>query len=140
MLRPERYGETLKNRILSRRSADYSAAEEKVKPILADVKARGDAAVFEYTRMFENCPQIEMVSDHCTAFAVTDSMDIHCGEGRSFSLFSPDNSLKIKSTGLQWKTDDVVFDNWWKATLNRASEDTVHLEYSHKSIALVILD
>ena len=53
MLRPERYGETLKNRILSRRSADYSAAEEKVKPILADVKARGDAAVFEYTRMFD---------------------------------------------------------------------------------------
>ena len=96
--------------------------------------------LMEYTRMFENCPQIEMVSDHCTAFAVTDSMDIHCGEGRSFSLFSPDNSLKIKSTGLEWKNDEVVFDNWWKATLNRASEDTVHLEFSHKSIALVILD
>ncbi len=96
--------------------------------------------LMEYTRMFENCPRIEMVSDHSTAFAITDSIDIHCGEGRSFSLFSPDNSLTVRSAGLQWKTDEVVFDNWWKATLNRATEDTVHLEFSHRSIALVILN
>ena len=57
-----------------------------------------------------------------------------------FSLFSPDNSLTIKSKGLQWPTDGVVFDNWWKATLNIASEDVVHLDFSHRSMALVIMD
>lgn len=98
------------------------------------------ALLMEYTRMFSNCPHIEMVSDWSTAFAITDSTDIQCGEGRRFSLFSPDSSLTIRSKGLQWPTDDVVFDNWWKATLNRASEDTVHLEFSHRSLALVILD
>ena len=94
----------------------------------------------EYARRYGDRPHVEMVSDWSTAFAVTDTTDISCGTGRSFSLFSPDSSLRIRSKGLEWPTDDVVFDNWWKATLNRASEDTVHLEFSHPSAALVILD
>ena len=96
--------------------------------------------LMEYAKKYGDCPHIEMVSDWTTAFALTDTADISCGIGRSFSLFSPDSSLRIKSKGLEWPTDDVVFDNWWKATLNRASEDTVHLEFSHPSSALVILD
>ncbi len=96
--------------------------------------------LMEYARCFSGGPHIEMVSDWSTAFAITGTVDIQCGEGRAFSLFSPDNSLNIKSKGLVWPTDGVVFDNWWKATLNRASEDTVHLEFSHPSVALVILD
>lgn len=96
--------------------------------------------LMEYKRRFGDKPHIEMVSDWSTAFAVTDTVDISCGEGRSFSLFSPDNTLTVKSKGLQWPTDEVVFDNWWKATLNRACEDTVHLEFNHRSVALVILD
>ena len=96
--------------------------------------------LMEYARKFRNRIHIEMVSDWSTAFAVTDTTEISCGIGRSFSLFSPDSSLTIKSNGLEWPTDEVVFDNWWKATLNRASEDTVRLEFSHPSVALVILD
>ena len=96
--------------------------------------------LMEYARKFGDRLHIEMVSDWSTAFAVTDTTEISCGIGRSFSLFSPDSSLTIKSKGLEWPTDEVVFDNWWKATLNRASEDTVRLEFSHPSVALVILD
>lgn len=83
---------------------------------------------------------VDMVSDHSIAFAVTDSCELHVGAGRALSLFSPDNSLRIRSQGLQWPTDQVVFDNWWKATLNRASADIVTLTFSHPSIALLILD
>ncbi len=96
--------------------------------------------LMEYARKYGDSPHIEMVSDYSTAFALTDSCEIKCGEGRKFSLFSPDNSLRIKSEGLHWPTDDVIFDNWWKATLNRADEDTVRLTFSHKSVALVIMD
>ena len=64
----------------------------------------------------------------------------YCGTGRRISIFSPDNSLKIKSEGLVWPTDDVVFDNWWKGTLNKAGQDKVRLEFSHKSIALIALN
>lgn len=83
---------------------------------------------------------IRMVSDWSTIFPVTDTFEFSCGTGRRISILTPDNSLKIKSTGLQWKTDDVVFDNWWKATLNRSTEDEVKLEFSHPSKALIIID
>ena len=83
---------------------------------------------------------LEMVSDHSTIFAITDTYEMECGEGRKVSIFSPDNSLRIKSHGLEWPTDEVVFDNWWKATLNRAAQDTVRLEFSHKSMALIMLN
>jgi len=55
------------------------------------------------------------------------------------SIFSPDNSLKISSEGLRYQTSGVVFDNWWKATLNRADSDLVTLTFSHPSLALVVL-
>ena len=96
--------------------------------------------LMEYARTFPDSPSIDMVSDYGTAFALTGSCDLYLGSGRRFSLFSPDNSLKIRSRGLVWPTDSVVFDNWWPATLNRTCEDVVSLEFSHKSIALVIVD
>ena len=85
-------------------------------------------------------PEVDMVSDYSTAFTVTDTCDLILGKGRRISIFSPDNSLNIKSQGLVWPTDEVVFDNWWPATLNRTSEDVVHLEFSHKSLVLIITD
>jgi len=97
--------------------------------------------LMEYTRMFDLkdiC--VEMVSDYSTAFAITDTCELHVGKGRRVSLFSPDNTLTIKSEGLQWPTDGVVFDNWWPATLNRATADVVKLTFSHTSRALVVLD
>lgn len=97
--------------------------------------------LMEYTRMFDlRDIRVEMVSDYSTAFAITDSCELHVGKGRRVSLFSPDNTLTIKSEGLQWPTDAVIFDNWWPATLNRAIDDVVKLTFSHSSIALVLLD
>lgn len=83
---------------------------------------------------------IDMVSDYSTAFAITDSCELFLGKGRRISIFSPDNSLKIKSRGLVWPTDNVVFDNWWPATLNRTNEDKVELEFSHNSLVLIVVD
>lgn len=84
--------------------------------------------------------EIQMISDWSTIFPITDTFEFSCGRGRRISIFTPDNSLKIRSAGLQWKTDDVVFDNWWKATLNRSTEDEVKLEFSHPSKALIVID
>ena len=50
-------------------------------------------------------------------------------------IYGPSYSL-----GLEYPTDDVIFDNWWKATLNKAVADTVRLEFNHPSMALIILD
>ena len=83
---------------------------------------------------------VDIVSDWSTAFAITDSCTLDVGEGRSVSIICPDNSLNIKSEGLVWPTDNVVFDNLWQATLNRASADRISLTFSHPSIALIILN
>ncbi|MBQ9172375.1 MAG: thiamine diphosphokinase [Bacteroidales bacterium] len=97
--------------------------------------------LMEYRRMFDlSGIEMDMVSDYSTIFAISDSCELAVGKGRRISILTPDNSLKIKSEGLVWPTDDVVFDNWWKATLNRASEDTVKLTFSHPSMAVIILD
>ena len=97
--------------------------------------------LMEYTRMFDlNGIDIEAVSDDCTAFPVNDTIEIDCGEGRQMSIFSPDSTLRIKSEGLMYSTDDVVFDNWWKATLNKTSQDRVRLEFNHPSMALIIMN
>ena len=104
----------------------------------------GNASLLmEYSRMFDLDERnifIEMVTDEGSAFAISETTEFDCGAGRQVSIFSPDNSLKIKSFGLEYPTDDVVFDNWWKATLNKAMTDTVKLEFNHPSMALVFLN
>lgn len=93
-----------------------------------------------YPEVTDRGIRLQMISDFSTILPVTDSISMECGQGRAISIFSPDSSLRICSEGLRWPTDNVVFDNWWKATLNRASEDTVKLTFSHPSIALIVMD
>ena len=115
--------------------------------ILGSTGGRADHTIgnlsllMEYTRMFELGEiTVQAITDEGTIFAVNDTIEFDCGTGRCVSIFSPDSSLKIRSVGLEYPTDDVVFDNWWKATLNRATQDTVKLTFSHRSIALIILN
>ncbi len=107
----------------------------------ADHTIGNTSLLMEYTRMFDlKDITIEMVSDEGTIFPINDTIEFECGPGRSISIFTPDNSLRIRSEGLMYPTDDVVFDNWWKATLNKTVQDNVRLELSHRSIALIMLD
>ena len=83
---------------------------------------------------------VQMVSDYNTVFAISESTELHVGEGRKVSFFSCDPGLKLHSEGLRWPTDSVVFDYWFKATLNRATSDIVSLSLSHPAPLLVVLD
>lgn len=97
--------------------------------------------LMDYPRDFDlGDRKLSMVSDYGTAFVVTDSGDLHLGEGRRISLFAADNSLRITSEGLEWPLDHVVFDAWWKATLNRTSAPIVSLHFNHPSSLLVMVD
>lgn len=107
----------------------------------ADHTIGNASLLMEYTRLFDLRDIIlESVSDNGTMFPANDTIEFECGPGREVSIFTPDNSLKIRSEGLMYPTDDVVFDNWWKATLNKSTQDKVRLEFSHKSLALIMLD
>lgn len=115
--------------------------------ILGSTGGRADHTIgnlsllMEYTRMFDIGEiNVEAITDEGTIFAVNDTVEFDCGTGRSVSIFSPDSTLRIKSAGLEYQTEDVVFDNWWKATLNKAAQDNVRLDFNHPSMALIILD
>ena len=97
--------------------------------------------LMDYPRQFDlGERKLSMVSDFGTAFVITDSGDLHLGEGRRISLFSADNSLRITSEGLEWPLDEVVFDAWWQATLNRTSAPIVSLHFNHPASVLVMVD
>jgi len=98
--------------------------------------------MMEYMRMFDlesKGISIDMTSDYSSILPITDSCTLDVGQGRQVSIISPDNSLNIVSDGLKWQTDGVVFDNWWKATLNEAESDRISLKFNHPSMAIVIL-
>lgn len=99
--------------------------------------------LMEYERRWklsERGISVQMISDWSTIFAIGNSCELHVGKGRKVSLFANDSTLEIKSAGLQWPTDNVVFDNWWKATLNRASEDIISFHLNHPCPVLIVLD
>lgn len=99
--------------------------------------------LMEYERIWkfwEKNIDVQIVSDYCTAFAVGQSCALQVGEGRKVSLFCTDPTLRIHSTGLQWPLDGVEFGPWWRATLNRATDDEITLEMNHDAQVLVILE
>lgn len=99
--------------------------------------------LMQYEKDYSLCSReisVEMVSDYNTAFAISNDCTLFVGQGRKVSVFTCDSSLKLRSGGLQWPLDGVEFDNWWKGSLNRASEDSVRLEFSHPAPVLIILD
>ncbi len=52
---------------------------------------------------------------------------INASKGTQVSVFSLDTNLRIKSQGLKYPLDDVIFDSWWKATLNECTGDNFEL-------------
>lgn len=97
--------------------------------------------LMEYGKRFDlEGISIDAVSDYETVIPVWDSVSLMVGKGRKVSILSPDNSLKISCEGLMYNTSGVVFDNWWKATLNIATEDEIKLNFSHHSSALICLN
>lgn len=84
-------------------------------------------------------PEISMVSDYGTFIPVYDSISVMVKKGCPVSIFSNDSSLRITSRGLAYPTANVVFDSWWKATLNLASETQISLFFNHPSKVLLYI-
>lgn len=80
-----------------------------------------------------------MVSDYGKFIPLSDSFRFKAEKGAPVSIFSQDITLKITSEGLQYETDNVIFDAWWKATLNVASAEDIVLKFNHPSKALLYI-
>ena len=84
------------------------------------------------------CP-VDIITETGRFLAMLDSGTLRCCEGTQISIFAFDPTLKIKSDGLKYPTDSVVFDALWKATLNEASSSEISLSFSHPSGVLIFL-
>lgn len=62
--------------------------------------------------------EIEMITNTGKFIPISKTHTFHAPAGSSVSVFSLDSDIKISSSGLQYPLDEVVFDSWWKATLN----------------------
>ena len=80
---------------------------------------------------------VSMVTDSGVFVPVLNTTRLKGEPGDRISIFSFDQTLQIKSTGLEYKTDDVTFDFWWKATLNTFKKRDVLLKFSHPAKALL---
>ena len=83
-----------------------------------------------------SCP-VSILSDYGRFEAILGSATLPCRRGQEISIFAFDNTLQIKSAGLEYPTDNVVFDSLWKATLNVAAADSFTLTLSHPAGVLV---
>ena len=72
-----------------------------------------------------------------TILTINDSTVFDAVPGTAISFFTFDQSLKIKSKGLEYPLDEVIFDSLWKASLNIVSESKVSLEFSHPAVVLI---
>lgn len=82
---------------------------------------------------------ISMMTDYGTFYPISQSSQFLLPVGQQLSIFSMDPAIRIVSRGLEYPTDDVVFDMWWKATLNRVSESNVFLELTPQGEVLLYI-
>lgn len=57
--------------------------------------------------------------------------------GQQISIISFDNTVRIKSTGLKYPTDEATFEFWWSGTLNEATGESFTLEFNHPAPVLL---
>lgn len=70
---------------------------------------------------------VEMYTDYGKFFSIEGDAEIPMKKGDQISLFALNPRTRIISEGLKFPLKDVIFDSWWKGTLNEASSDIVRL-------------
>lgn len=70
---------------------------------------------------------LEMLTNHGIFKVIFKGGVFACEPGEQISLFSLDCTIKIKSKGLKYPLDKVIFDSWYKATLNECEANFFEL-------------
>ena len=96
----------------------------------------------DFAEYLEQCGArgiLSLVTDYGAFIPILGSCRMTLPKGQPLSIFAFDSSLRIESSGLEYPTDGVRFDMWWKATLNRVCSPEVELRLSHPAKVLLYL-
>ena len=106
--------------------------------------------LMEYTRNIGNpiAPFNNLMHEGINVDIVTDngiftphynSFEKSCRAGQQISIISFDNTIRLKSQGLRYPTDNATFEFWWSGTLNEAVGNSFSLEFSHSAPVLLFM-
>ncbi len=80
--------------------------------------------------------EVEMYTDFGIFIPVNNSSYFNFKKGSQISIFALNPHIKIASKGLKYPTSEVVFDYWWKATLNEVSESPFYIEFEDGEVII----
>lgn len=72
--------------------------------------------------------RVEMVTNHGIFSAIKSSSTLSSFKYQQVSIFCLDSHIRLKSKNLQYPIDDVIFDSWWKGSLNASLADEFTIE------------
>ena len=82
---------------------------------------------------------VDIVTDNGIFTPHYNSFEKSCRAGQQISIISFDNTIRIKSAGLRYPTDNATFEFWWSGTLNEAVGESFSLEFSHSAPVLLFM-
>ncbi|MDP3398773.1 MAG: thiamine diphosphokinase [Bacteroidales bacterium] len=82
---------------------------------------------------------IEMWTNNGVFYPVLEDKTFFVKKRSQVSVIAFDNGVRIKSEGLKYPLDDVIFDSWWKGTLNECDEDKFILHFIEKGKIVVFI-
>ena len=100
--------------------------------ILGATGLREDHTLGNISLMLEYYPGIEvqMISDFGIFLLVRSGEEIKSRPGEKISVFSVDNRVEVRASGLKFPLNDLQLKKWYVASLNEATADHFILEFS----------
>ncbi|OFY42681.1 MAG: thiamine diphosphokinase [Bacteroidetes bacterium GWF2_40_14] len=92
--------------------------------------------IADYIKMSD--AEVEMHTNFGKFIAINKKTTLMLPVGSQISVFAIDTNIRIKSKGLKYKLDSVVFDSWWKGTLNETTEESISLDFESGRVILYI--
>ncbi len=90
----------------------------------------------DYARM--SSAEVEMLTNFGKFISINKRTTLMLPVGSKISVFAIDTNVRIISKGLMYPLDNVVFDSWWKGTLNETTEESVTLDFESGRVILYI--
>jgi thiamine pyrophosphokinase len=100
--------------------------------ILGATGKREDHTIANISLLGEYCREIKvkMVTDTGTIIPLLTKSKVACFPGQQISIFSIDPETEITSEGLKYKLEGLKLHNWWRASLNEATGESLELIFT----------
>ena len=82
---------------------------------------------------------VEMWTNNGIFYPIWEDKTFSVTKGCNVSLIALDSGVRIKSYGLKYPLEEVIFDSWWKGTLNECEGDEFTLHFIEKGKILVFI-